>query len=158
MSYINHDGEEVQGFKTPYNHNTEAEAARYATQFPEPTITQQSGKDEADINEIVRRFGLTGQLPQIQMPPLLEDFDQVFDFKTAMNTIAAAKHSFMQLDAKIRNRFENDPAQFVAYVDEAVATGELDELRKWGLAVPKPPQEPPKAPEGTPLGDPAPKT
>lgn len=104
---------------------------------PEPTLAQQHQAEEADINTIVKRFGVTGQLPVVPMPPLSADFDDVFDFHAAQNLIAQANQSFMALPAEARARFGNDPGRFVAYVDDALESGNLEELRKMGLAVPK---------------------
>lgn len=151
---ITADGEIPSGWfwKTPYNHSTEYEALRSATVNKEPSMTQQHQADEADINKIVQRYTQTGLMPQVPMPPTMQDFDDVWDFQTAMNTIAAAKHSFQQIAPEVRSRFDNDPARFVAYVDEALQSGKLDELRAWGMAVTQheapPPETPPKAPEG----------
>ena len=73
-----------------------------------------------------------------------------------MNTVNAAKESFLALPAGVRNSFGNDLAKFVAYVDHCIETGDLDPLREMGLAVPKrdkSPEEPkgdstPKPPRG----------
>jgi len=155
MNAVNRDGEivDIPDFKTPYNHDTDAESDRYALTCLDETRTQQHQKDEADINEIVRRFGVTGHLPLIEMPPLLGEFEDTFDFLSAMNTLAAAKHSFAQLAPEIRASFNNDPHAFVAYCDAAVEAGDLDQLRKWNLAVPEPqPETAPKAPPAAPAG------
>lgn len=103
----------------------------------DPSLAQQHQAEEADINVIVKRFGVTGQLPVVPYPPLLDDFDQVFDFQTAQNLIVKARESFMQLPADVRFNFNNDPARFVTFVDDALESGNIEELRKMGLAVPK---------------------
>lgn len=106
-------------FKTPYNHNRDYESDRTALFCNDETLTQQHEEEQANINTIVRNFGLTGKLPEVRLPPTLDDFStEVFDFQTAMNTIAAAKDSFMQLPAETRSAFNNDPQLFVAKIDE----------------------------------------
>lgn len=57
----------------------------------------------------------------------------------------------MAMPAKTRNRFDNDPGKFLAYVDHCMETGDLDPLRDMGLAIAKTPESPePPKPEVTP--------
>lgn len=101
----------------------------------------QSQKDEADINTIVRNFGVTGQLPQGVRVPEYGDFEtEVTDYASAVAAIKAADASFMAMPAEVRARFENDPQQFLEFCSDRA---NLEEMRKLGLAVPPP--EPPKA-------------
>lgn len=94
----------------------------------------QSQRDEADINVIVRRFGVTGQLPLVQhRAPLDLDFVDIFDYQSAQNAIIAADKAFMALPAEVRNSFENDAGRFVDYASDPQ---NVEQMRKWGLAVP----------------------
>ncbi|AXH77912.1 MAG: internal scaffolding protein [Microviridae sp.] len=103
----------------------------------DPSLARQDQKDEADINVIVRDFGLTGKLPLVAVPPTYEDFaHEVDDFQTAANLMLEANRSFMAMDAKVRAKFENDPAQFVEFCSNK---DNLDEMRKMGLALPREP-------------------
>ena len=107
--------------------------------------TQQQFADETDINTIVRRFGLTGQLPDNVTMPQYADYEGVFDFQTAMNTMMEAERSFMQLPADVRARFENSPQKLLEFCENSA---NIDEARKWGLVPPaEPPKEPAKAPD-----------
>lgn len=99
--------------------------------------TVQSQKDDADINVIVRRFGLTGTMPVGLVPPVYQDFDGVFDFQSAQNAVIRARDSFMAMPAEIRKRFNNDPQEFVVFCSDEK---NLPEMRKLGLAVPEPPK------------------
>lgn len=100
----------------------------------DPGRTQQHFKEECDINTIVERFGLSGQLPQNVRVPLEAEFVEAFDFQTAMNAIRRAEESFMQMPAKVRARFSNDPGAFVDFCsDEA----NKEEMRSLGLLVEK---------------------
>lgn len=143
-------------FKTPWNYNRDAESHRTGLECADPSKAQQHQAEEADINTIVRRFNVTGQLPQIPLPPRLEEFGEIFDFQSAMNTMAAAKAAFAALPAQIRASFNNDPHAYVGYVDAALEAGDLDQLRKWGVALPGAPQpgidknpDPTPSPAGT---------
>jgi hypothetical protein len=105
-------------FKTPYNHNRDEESARTALYCADPTKTQQHEAEAADINTIVRNFGVTGKLPLVDMPPTIDTFDEeAFDFQSAMNIIAQAKHSFAGMDANVRSAFNNDPQLYVNQID-----------------------------------------
>lgn len=114
------------------------------------SLTVQSEKDDADINVILDRFGITGQMPQDVRPPTYQDFgpDYVFDFRSAIEAIAMAEDAFMQMPAKVRARFDNDPQQFVEFCsplpDGSYSAERLKELRELGLAVPAKVPEPEK--------------
>lgn len=109
---------------------------------PEPTKTRQADAKEADINQIVKNFGITGALPQAVRVPTYQDFDEVFDYRSAIEAVRAAETSFMQMPAQIRARFANDPQAFVEYCADPA---NLPEMRELGLAVPLPKEEAPKA-------------
>jgi len=94
--------------------------------------TKQSFADEADINTIVRQFGLTGKLPDDLRPATYGDFQGVFDFHSAMNSVALANEEFERLPSAIRYRFHNDPQAFVEYCSNPE---NLDGMREMGLAV-----------------------
>lgn len=103
-----------------------------------PSMTQQSFKDECDINEIVRRFGLTGELPENFRAPQSGDFTGVTDFQTAMNAVIEAQAQFDSLPAHIREEFRNDPQRLMDFVSDDKNKDRAIEL---GLV--------PKAPEKT---------
>lgn len=115
----------------------------------EPTRTQQQFKEETDINVLVRRFALTGELPAGVRMPTYEDFSEVYDFHSAANAIAEANEAFMQMPAEWRYRFGNDPAQFVKFCSNEENRAEAE---KMGLVKSKIPLNtaPPPAPPSTP--------
>lgn len=99
---------------------------------PERTLAVQAGAEQLDINWIVDNYMKSGLVPQIQVPPLVGDFSEtVTDYQTALNLIVAADRAFMAQPAKIRNRFNNDPAEFVAFCSDPE---NAEELYKMGLA------------------------
>ena len=111
----------------------------------DPSLTQQSQAEDADINVLVRRFGLTGQMPESVRLPVYMDFDEVFDFATAQRAVLAARQQFMQIPADVRSRFDNDPQKFLEFCTNVE---NLPEMRKLGLAKPEPEAVPP-----APVGD-----
>lgn len=100
-------------------------------EFPNPSKTHQSFKDECDINRIVARYQKTGLLPQVNSQPQYGDFCTSDDYQTSMNKVLHAQNSFMSLPAKVRARFENDPAKFLDFVYDPENAQELVSL---GLA------------------------
>jgi len=114
--------------------------------------TQQSSIEEADINTIVRRFGVTGQLPQGLRMPSYGDFSGVWDYQTAQNALRSAQEAFNALPAEVRDLFSNDPGEFLEFASDP---DNLPDLRDMGLAPPAPPAAPttpgnplPNAPSG----------
>lgn len=101
----------------------------------DPSRAIQSQKDEADINTIVRNFGVTGKLPENVRVPMYEDFSEVGDFRDAMDAIRAAERSFAQMPSELRVRLNHDPQRFLEYCADPA---NLEEMRKLGLAVPAP--------------------
>lgn len=100
----------------------------------------QSMRDECDINVIVRRFGVTGVATAPVRVPLIGDYSNVGDFRSAMDAVVAAQRSFDELSADVRIRFANDPQLFLEFCSQEK---NFDEMRRMGLAVPKPPDPPP---------------
>lgn len=96
----------------------------------EPSKTQQSFAEESDINTIVRRFGLTGELPNGIAMPRSGDFTDVEDFQTAMNLIKAAEAAFLEIPAEVRARFDHDPGKVMAFMEDP---GNRDEAIKYGF-------------------------
>lgn len=92
------------------------------------TMAQQQFAEECDINTIVKRFGITGQLPQGVRMPTYEDFSDVTDFKTALDAIALAHEAFDQMPAEVRARFGNDPQEFVAFCSDDSNRAEAEKL------------------------------
>ena len=122
-------------WKTPYNHDTLADAMETGTKNTDPSLTQQSHAEDADINTIVRRFGLTGQLPNIPVPPTYQDFQDVMDYQQAQNKIAEANASFYLLPAPLRAQFNNDPGTWLREVDAATENGNIQRLSEMGLQI-----------------------
>lgn len=123
-----------------------ASMASAIDQSGEVTLTQQQFAEDADINVIVRRFGLTGQLPENLQLPRSGDFESVIDFHSAMNVVRQAQEEFMRVPADTRAYFGNDPGRMLAFVYD---DRNRDEAIRLGL-VPKPvevprPAEPPVA-------------
>lgn len=79
------------------------------------SLVQQHFADEVDINTIVRRFGLTRDLPPGLPGAVYGDFTGITDYASALEMIDRAQESFMQLPPALRERFDNDPGKLIAY-------------------------------------------
>lgn len=96
----------------------------------DPSLAQQQFKDECDINTILERFNVTGQLPVSPLQPQFGDFSGVTDYQSALNAVLEAEESFAALPARVRERFANDPA---AFVDFCLDAANRDEMKALGL-------------------------
>lgn len=123
--------------RSPYNYDrNEVSIETGLVCPPEEGKTQQSAKSETDINEIVRRFGLTGKVPVTARAPLEGDFTGVTDFQSAMQAVRDAERGFAEFPASIRSRFRNDPQAMLVFLNDPKNE---DEARKLGL-VKSPPE------------------
>lgn len=150
-------------YKTPHNHNRNAESDRVALTCNDKSLTDQSFKDDADINIIMERALRTKQIPMI-LSPQFADTTQLLTQFEMRSRIAENNATFYKLSADIRAEFQNDPAQWEKQVLQDLLTGDDEHLRLMGIEPPpRPPVEPPAgnpapaAPEGAGTPVPAPK-
>jgi len=103
---------------TPYNYDRSAWSLANGLACLDPTRTKISEQASTDINEIVRQFGLTGQLPDNPLPPQYGDFSDVLDYQGALNSVRAAGEAFQALPAALRARFANDPQLLIDFIGD----------------------------------------
>lgn len=138
--------------KNPVTYDRDKNSDNSKFVFTRPSRTQQSFRDECDINNILRKFNVTGQLPVGSVQPEYGDFSGVTDYQSALNAVMAAQDSFLALPAKVRARFDNDPAFFIEFAsDEA----NKDEMRALGLIREETVQTVVSSPSEPVLGEPA---
>lgn len=117
--------------RNPYNYDVDHDSFASGLKCdPEEGRTKQEFAKECDINEIVRRFGITGELPNGVAMPSSGDFEGVTDFHSAMNLVRQAQDEFLLLPAEVRARFNNDPGQVLAFLEDG---RNRDEAMKLGL-------------------------
>lgn len=114
--------------RTQYNYDHNAASNASGLVCEEPTRAQQHHKDECDINVILERFGKTGQVPVNAISGTYGDFSGVHDYHTALNAIIASENEFAALPAQIRNKFQNDPANLVQFLDNPENRAEAEKL------------------------------
>lgn len=113
------------------------------------SLTQQHFAEEADVNNIMRRYAQTGYIVDPLNPgtakPMFGDFSVDFDYQEAQNMLISANNQFMALPADLRKRFGNNPGELLAFLadsnnkDEAIRLGLIDSPE-----VPPAPLETPK--------------
>lgn len=119
-----------------------------------PGRVKQSFRDESDINKIMARWQKTGILPPGRSDtPMYGDFTNADDYMESLNKVTRAKEAFRKLPPKIRHRFNHDPRDLLAFMDDPDNTAEAIEL---GIIAdpdavespePEPAAEPDPAPE-----------
>jgi len=111
-------------FRTPYSEPLEVKI-----DFPEfSRWTKQSFAEECDINTIMRKYNNSGEMPaiNIQAPQYLDATG--FDYQEAMQFTAGAQSLFNELPSAIRNRFNNDPAQFLDFTSKEENKTEMAQM------------------------------
>lgn len=109
--------------------------------------TQQNFKEECDINILLAKFAVTGQLPDNVRVPQYGEFEETFDFQSAMNVLRSAEEAFAAMPAAVRDRFANDPGRLVEFANNP---DNYDEAVGLGLAIKRPVQAVPDPIKGLP--------
>lgn len=126
----------------------------------DPSRTDQSQAQDVDINYILERFRVTGQPPAMAVrAPTFDDFTVISDFTSARAAILDAQNAFMALPGDLRAKLDNDPQQFLLYIqddknrDDLVKRGFILPAKQSGAPAPTPSPAPAGAP--TPAAPPA---
>lgn len=130
-------------YRSPHNYDVEAASNEASVKDFGKSLTVQSMAEDIDINVIMKRFGITGKMPENLVTPTYGDFDQVFDFRTAQEAVISARHAFESLPAEVRSRFANDPQMFLEFCENP---GNQDEAYRLGLSIKPKAAEPAVAP------------
>ena len=83
----------------------------------DPSKAVQSQKDDADINVIVKRFGVTGQLPAAVLLPEYGDFTGIDNYRDAIEAVRTAEEEFLKIPSEVRAKFNHDPQAWLEYVN-----------------------------------------
>lgn len=104
--------------------------------FTGPSRTLKDPAKDCDLGSIIKRFhkqyGVNLEdVYKDYKGGFYGDFSHISDYQSALDQVAQAQESFMSLPADVRRRFENDPAQFIEFVDNPDNYQQLVEM---GLA------------------------
>lgn len=108
-----------------------------------PSMTKQEFQRECDINNIIKHFSVTGMFNHVNANAsqgAYSELPDAVDFQDSLHLIKEAETAFLSLPAKVRDRFGQDPSQFLAFMADPE---NVDEIRKLGLAKPVPPPSEP---------------
>lgn len=106
---------------------------RYQIDFTDSKLmTKQSPKAECDINNIMKKFEKDGILDHFNAHQGdYGDYTTFADYHTSLNQVLDAETMFLSIPSKIRARFDNDAAKFLAFAQDPE---NLDQMVELGLA------------------------
>lgn len=140
--------------------NTGRRHPRITTKVTGPSKTKQSFASETDINVIMAKYKNTGQMPVLNNRSPSYGYAPAIDFREALELVDKISENFDKLPSEIRQRFDYNPEEFLAYVEDPVNAEELREMGLFppihtptppnmGSAPQKPQEEPDKEPAAT---------
>jgi len=117
-----------------YIQKTTAPRQRAVPRLPwkssKPERTKQHFKDECTLNQVVRRWFETGELPRQQRQLSYGDISQIGDLQDSINRVRRAEEAFSSLPAHIRAKLGNSPQRLI----DAVTRADPKELAELGLS------------------------
>lgn len=113
---------------------------RVTVVFNDPSLTSQADLKESDMNHIIQRYMRNGVLPGGRADGFYGDTTTLpQDYQSALDIVIEAQESFDALPSAIRERFGNEPLNFLNFCSDPK---NLPELRSMGLTS-LPPEEAP---------------
>lgn len=101
---------------------------RGATVNTLPSLTRQADKDACDVNQIMKRYEKTGEMPAFATRGFFADVSEIGDFRGVQEKMLMAGEIFAQLPPKKRAEFNNDVAEFLDYASNPANFDSLVEL------------------------------
>ena len=97
----------------------------------EESLTKQSFAQECDFNAVLAQWERTGVIEHIDArTPQYADVSELVDYQQALNIVSSAQASFLALPSSIRERFDNNPASLIEFLNNPANT---EEARSLGL-------------------------
>lgn len=118
------------------NQATPYDPADFGFSSDEPSMTDLSKAEAADITNIVARHTKTGIIDHVNKYEPQYGEASSGDFHEAMNVITRANTMFAELPAAARDYFDNDPARFLDFTSGDL-TDKADQLADLGLLNPR---------------------
>lgn len=81
----------------------------------EPSLTQQSLEGETNINNIVKKYKQTGELPPTKQG-FYGDVSNIPSYQQAVDIVRVGDTAFRSLPAKVRAEFNNDPGAMIEWL------------------------------------------
>lgn len=111
--------------------------------------TKQSQLKECDINLIMKKYQKTGIINHFNKHGAMYGEYAPLDLISAYETLERTNEMFLDLPAKVRARFKNQPEAFLEFVQDPKNKEEMYELglaRRPAPVEPEPPVVPPQPP------------
>jgi len=102
--------------KTDSNNKIIRNRVQFTQPEDEEIRVEQSHKDEADINNIVKKHGLDLIAKTAAMQTFTYDENPTNDFQEVMQAVITAEKSFSSIPSEIRKEFDNNPAKFMDFI------------------------------------------
>lgn len=140
------------GFYRPHDHKGFDNTDPLTGEFY-PSMTRQSDMESCDIHNILRQFSQVGFEQLVRENAAkgqYADLTDLPDYQDSLNIVLNAQAAFAALPSQVRDRFQNDPEQFIAFLgdpanqDEAIRLGLATDTRPPGgvqVVNPTPPTE-----------------
>jgi len=144
----------LQALKT---HKGPRERPRMSKSFSGPSLAKQSFKKECDINHIMSKYLKTGLVNHVAKynGKYGETLPIDFDYQDACNAVLEAQEIFMSVPSDLRRKFNNDPAEFLSFVNDPANAEEMYELGLANRPSSDPTPDGQKSPSGEPVEPPA---
>lgn len=95
---------------------------------PEKSMARQSEADSCDINKIMKRYEVTGELPESGRSGFFADVSALGDYRAVRDNINFAEAAFLRYPPDFRMRFGNDVANFLDFCSDPKNRAEMVEL------------------------------
>jgi len=103
---------------------------RYRPKYERPGRTKQSFKDGCDIHRIVAKAQKAGTLSHLEKHGAFyaDVADAPQDIFEARDQLEKVNAIFADLPSELRNEFQNDPLEYLTYVNDPANRDQLDRL------------------------------
>lgn len=82
-----------------------------------PSRTKQAFREECDINRIMARYELTGQIEHLSTKrPYYGDFSQFEDYQSMLNKVQVATDAFNALPSELRKELDYKPHKLFEWI------------------------------------------
>jgi len=139
----------------------ERKPGKFALFCEGPSRTKQAFKDACDINHIVKKFMKDGLISHVNSRQgMYADISSVVDYQKAQNLVLKANRLFSELPSELRDRFKNEPQNFLQFMSDPKNKGAAIEMGLLPAEKPAEPRPGPTAPDpppkvASPEGEPA---
>ncbi len=92
---------------------------RVYTENTEKDLADQSFKKDCDVNTVIARFKKTGQITHLaKSAGVYADVSTITDLSSAIEQVQKASEAFDTLPADLRKKLNNDPVEFLRYIQD----------------------------------------